>query len=204
MDLARDDLLAGAALAGDQHRGVGRADLVDELIDLLHRRARADQLAVAPRVGDDLAQPLDLAAQRAMLGGAPDRDRERLDLDRLGDEVVGAGADRADRGLEAAERGQHQHRDVRPISGHALAQLETGDALHVEIGDDDVDVVVRDRGERVGPVGERDDLEAALLEPERDQIDHLALVIDDKDGRHAAPRVRVTLGVAGLASAGRP
>ena len=126
------------------------ADLIDQLVDLLHRRARADQLAAAARVRDDLAQPLDLAAQRAVLGRAAHRDRERLDLDRLGDEVVRAGADRADRGLEAAERGQHDHRHVGPVGDDLLAQLEAGHALHVEIGDDDVDVVLGQRGERVG------------------------------------------------------
>jgi hypothetical protein len=118
----------------------------------------------------------------------PDRDRERLDLDRLGDEVVGPGADRADRGLEAAERGQHQHGDVGAVGDHALAQLEAGHPLHVEIGDDHVDVVVGDRRHRIGAVAERDDLEPALLEAERDQVDHLALVIDHEHAGHAAPR----------------
>ena len=40
VDLARDQLLAGAGLAGDQHRDVGRRDLLDLAEHLLHRRRR--------------------------------------------------------------------------------------------------------------------------------------------------------------------
>jgi hypothetical protein len=119
-----------------------------------------------------------------VLGRAAHRDRERLDLDRLGDEVVRAGADRTHRRLERAERGEHQHRDVGAIRHHLFAELEPGHPLHVEIGDDHVDVVLRDRSDGIGAVGKRDDRETALLEPERDQIDHLALVVDHEDVRH--------------------
>src|SRR5260370_27069883 len=41
MDRAGNQLLAGAALAGDQHRRVGRAELADLIIDPLHARAVA-------------------------------------------------------------------------------------------------------------------------------------------------------------------
>ena len=47
VDLARDQLLAGAGLAGDQHRDVGGRDLLDLAEHLLHRRRRADDLAEA-------------------------------------------------------------------------------------------------------------------------------------------------------------
>src|SRR5206468_2589873 len=80
VDLARDDLLAGAALAGDQHRRIGGRDLIDQRVRLLHRRRCTDETAAAPRRCHDLAQALDLAGQPAALRRAPDRDRERLDL----------------------------------------------------------------------------------------------------------------------------
>ena len=37
-----DQLLAGAALAGDEHRGGRVGDLVDDLVDVLHLRRLAD------------------------------------------------------------------------------------------------------------------------------------------------------------------
>ena len=46
-ELARDELLAGAGLAGDEHADVGGRDLLQLAEDLEHRRAGADDLAEA-------------------------------------------------------------------------------------------------------------------------------------------------------------
>jgi hypothetical protein len=43
MNAARDNLLADAALAGDQHLGVATGDPVDLGLERLHLRAPADQ-----------------------------------------------------------------------------------------------------------------------------------------------------------------
>ena len=45
MDRARDQLLAGAALAAEQHGGVVGDDPPDQLVNFLHRGAAADDLA---------------------------------------------------------------------------------------------------------------------------------------------------------------
>ena len=45
VDGARDQLLAGAALAADEHRDVGVGDAIDEVVDLAHLVAAAEQLA---------------------------------------------------------------------------------------------------------------------------------------------------------------
>ncbi len=47
VDGAGDELLAGAALAVDEHRRLAAHDLVEQLIDVLHRDRVADQLAEA-------------------------------------------------------------------------------------------------------------------------------------------------------------
>src|SRR6185436_4962968 len=62
-------------------------------------------------------------------------------------------------------------------------------------GDDHVDVAPGDRRERLGAGAERHDGKAALLEPERDQIHHLALVVDHEHRRHAEPPGRYTVNV---------
>ena len=52
----RHQLLAGPAFAGDQHRGLGLRYLADELEDLLHRLALADDalgmIFTAPTTAD--------------------------------------------------------------------------------------------------------------------------------------------------------
>src|SRR6478735_1253047 len=81
---------------------------------------------------------------------------------------------------------------------NALTQLEAGHALHVEIGDDDIDVVLRQCRECIGAAVEWNDREPALLEAELDEIDHLALVIDDEHLHHASPRGSQTVNVLPL------
>ena len=60
VDGAGHQLLADAALAADQHGGVGAGHPADLRLDLLDRRAVADQLAL----------DLQLVAQRAVLGAS--------------------------------------------------------------------------------------------------------------------------------------
>ena len=78
VDGARDQLLAGAGLAGDQHGGVGRRDQLDLAQRLLDRGAVADDAAVIALEADlllqigvlqlqPLAQPVDLLERGAQL-----------------------------------------------------------------------------------------------------------------------------------------
>ncbi len=71
---ARQHFLAGAAFAGDQHRGIGGRDLLRELDDLRHRIVAIDHLA---QVGGD--------------GG--EHRRDHLGVGRQRDVFLGAGAD---------------------------------------------------------------------------------------------------------------
>ena len=138
VERARDELLAGAALAGDQHGRVAVGDAADQLDRLADRRARARDAVDRHVAVGGRAQALDLALQRQVLERAADRDRERVDLHRLGDEVVGAGADRGDRGVEAALAGEHDRQEVGMALAELLAELDAGHAGHLDVGDDDV------------------------------------------------------------------
>ena len=79
VDVARHHLLAGAAFAGDQDRGVGRRDLVGEADHGLHRRVADDEVGLV--VGD----------------GGEDRG-DQLGVGRQRDVFLGAGVDGGDRG----------------------------------------------------------------------------------------------------------
>ena len=81
MDRAREQLLAGAALADDQHGRIRRRDAIDHREQLAHQRRLADHLAEAARALDLAAQPADLARERAVLDRALD---DRADLGGVG------------------------------------------------------------------------------------------------------------------------
>ena len=96
---ARDELLAGAALADDQHGRRGVGGVRDLLVDRQHAGGPADQ-------------PGRRHVERAARGGAgaPTSDERALDrrlhfrdVERLADVVERAGADRVDRRLQRAE-----------------------------------------------------------------------------------------------------
>src|SRR5450755_2022252 len=131
---ARAELLAGAALTGDEHRGVRVGDLREQRMQLLHRRAFADHLVEAMALGERLAQAAHLLPQRAVLHGARERQRQRLDVDGLGDEVVGARANGADSGLEAAKGGDDDDGHIRAVGHDSCAQLEAIHGAHVQVG----------------------------------------------------------------------
>src|SRR5690242_3339114 len=67
VDGPRDQLLPGAALAGDQHRGRRPGDLGDEAVKLLDRGMTADDLLGIVRARQLGAKERDLALERAAL-----------------------------------------------------------------------------------------------------------------------------------------
>src|SRR5439155_26969581 len=64
MDDLGDDLLAGAGLALDQQRRIGRRPALDEIEQRLHRRRQRDQPGEAIALAELLAQVLVLVAVR--------------------------------------------------------------------------------------------------------------------------------------------
>ena len=90
---ARQDFLAGAALALQQRRRVGRRHLLDGSADLEHRVARRDD-AVERRRGERFRELPILGLERVHLIRALHDQLQRVDVDGLLIEVVGAEADR--------------------------------------------------------------------------------------------------------------
>ncbi len=100
------------------------------------------------RRGHDLAQPANLLPKLAGLARPLGRDHELLDLERLGDEIVGAGADGGDGGLQAAEGGDDDDGQVRPLIQEATAQLQSVHLRHVDVDQRRIEIAIRHGGER--------------------------------------------------------
>jgi hypothetical protein len=110
VDGARDQFLADAALAADQHRRIGSRDAPDELQKVADLRGGADEVVAG-------LQPVHIALERdvATLETLPlhrlleDR-LELAELAGLGEEVLRALLHGADRLLHRAVGGEHDHR----------------------------------------------------------------------------------------------
>jgi hypothetical protein len=118
-----------------------------------------------------------------MLHRARERDREDVDLDRLRDEVVRAGANRADRGLERAECRHDDDRHVRMLGHDVRAEVEPARLTHAQVRHDDVEVARLEGLARSGRAGAPRGFVAALRERAGERLAEAPIVVDDE---HAA------------------
>ncbi len=198
MDLAGDNLLAGAVFAEDQNVGIGRRGAVDQRPHALHSRRFSEQR----RVGRwrQLRRPAALGARvdaaPAQRSRAAHRRREALVAPRLGDEVAGPRLQRLDRDRHRAVGGDDHHGGIGLLLHDSPKEIETlapvgRAAFEIEVEQDRI---------RAFPLQERQELggRAQRLHP----FEHVAerktrskrdirIVVDD-DGKaerrfHATP-----------------
>src|SRR5581483_9793385 len=177
VDGARHQLLAGAALAEDQHRGVSRRHPLDDAEDLLHLGAAGQDSPVGLGARRVRAEGHVIPHQLALLGRLADDDVELLDLGRLGQVVVCAelhGLHRSGHFLEA------RHDDHLRVLGERLQLAEDLDPLlarHLHVQDDDVELAVTQRRQRGLAVADALDLVALAGQLADHQLAEPGLVV---------------------------
>jgi hypothetical protein len=187
---AREDLLAGAVLAGDEDAGVRRRDALDEGHHLLHgARARDDggELGLAGARGLGV-EPVDRAQRVAQLELGVEGGEQARVVPRLLDVVARAAANGLDRALDAAPCGH----DDDGEGGVELAQAREevhalaargGVARVVEIEQADVEVLGLAQGEDGGGGGRRAHVEAVGAGEHAHRLEDIGLVIGDQEPR---------------------
>jgi hypothetical protein len=175
--------LAGAALAGEQDGGPRSGDLLGEAIDLLHRRAGAEQAleAAAVALAQLSAEVLGLGPQRAALHRPLDGEDEAVDVDRLHQIVVGAGAHGRDGGGDLAEGGGDDDGQAAVLLAQAREQLHAVHLRHAQVGDHDVGGELVGRAQAGGAVGLDAHGEALLPEQLLQASACAGLVVDHED-----------------------
>ena len=109
----RGEILAGAALAGQQHRRRRACrDLLEQCFQLRDRRAVADDAVEAVRLRLARAQRAHFAAQAGRFERLLDQQRDFIEVERLVRVVIGARLHRLDRHVDARERRQQNHERV--------------------------------------------------------------------------------------------
>ncbi len=189
MDRARHQLLAGPALADDEHADVAGRDLVDQVGDPADDRAVADDGRYRARPGHHAAQAVHLAIELEVGDGPLERDDQDIELDRLDDVVVGPGPDRADGALELGVAGHHHGEHARVSGSDLPAQLDAAHAGHTQVGQHDVDVVVTQPGQGRQPRGGQVDLVTAAAQRAGQLAGPVVVVVDQEDAAaHGQPR----------------
>ncbi len=136
MDGVRDELLADAGLALDEHGEVRGRDEVDRLQDLAHGRARRGELGRPLRlqVGDPLEGHV-LGREALLPDGLSDDEEEVLAVDRLRDVVEGARLHDLHDGVHRRVPACDDDLEVRGLLLDPLEELEPVQALQEEVGD---------------------------------------------------------------------
>ena len=176
MQASRDELLARAVLAGDQHARLGRRDAVDGGQHLLHRVRLAED---ARRV---LAAQLEvLALELGVLERVARQQEHAVAVERLLEEVVRALLGRLDRRLDRAVARDHDDGQVGAALDDVAQDLHAVAAGHLDVEEDEADVLARIDGRQPGGavLGQhRVDLRALQRHPQR--LAHARVVVDDE------------------------
>ncbi len=180
----RDELLPGAALAAHEHREIGLRDLLDQLEDPPHGRARADQVLEAQVAIDALEQQPVLALEPRALQRTAHDQADLVVVERLGDVVLGAGLHRLHGDLLVAVRRDHDDGGLGPRLLHGAQDVHARNAAaEREVGEHQVDRRFAQACERrFARVGDRDLVALPPQQPGQRELDR-ALVLDDEDAR---------------------
>ena len=122
-----------------------------------------------------------------MVDGAVQRDLQRLELERLGDEVVGPGPDCANGRIEAAERSDQDDRDVRILGDHPRAEIEAAFTAQVDVRNHDLEVPGCEAAHCLFPRPAARDLEAKLPQAGFQRPAEFRFVVDDQDASAHGP-----------------
>ena len=139
MDRRGHQLLAGAALALDQHRRVRRRDADDHALHRLHRSRDADQLANPQLLTQPAPQRVDLLPQEASLQDMAQEVAQLLEDQGLGEIVIRAQLQRLHRGGDGGVAGHHQHLDRRIVALEVPEKLHAVHLRQVDVHDGDLE-----------------------------------------------------------------
>ncbi len=180
---ARDQFLARAGLALNQHGAVHRRHELEGLEHRLHRGALADDVVepvpvaqLRPQLGVLLAEPR-LVDRRCQHAG------EMGQLHRLDEEVDGAALDRRDRFFDTAVTGHHDRHHFRVAGEGGIENLEAVGVGQLQVDDQAVVGEAFETVLRVGPGGRLGDGEAFLRQMFRDDGTQLVIVFHDEHAR---------------------
>ncbi len=158
MQGARDQFLAGARLARDQHRHAGARQPADGAEHLLHRR----------RLAENLGNRTDLRFRqrgiRALVRGTPHQVQRMIDVEGFGQIFEGAALIRGDRAVQVRMRRHHDHGQARARAVDLLEQIQTVASRHADIGDEHIGCFGAQRLQHAVRLFERLGVHAALFQ----------------------------------------
>ena len=182
---ARDQLLAGAGLAGDQDRALGLGDELGLANDVFHRAASSDDAVVVELFVALVQQVALMRAQPLMLERAPHDDEQLVDFEGLLQVVERAQLHRFDGALDRRVRRHHQN--LRALGfgrrGDQLAdQVEPGRIGHQVVDDEHVDAALGQHALRLADAAGFEHVVPLGAQRLSERAPDFLFVVDQKEG----------------------
>ena len=143
----RDEFLAGARFARDQHRHVRLRQAADGAEHFLHGRRLAEDFG---RFG---GSGFDARFAQAFLQRAANQFDRLVDIERLGEVFEGTALEGGDRRIEVGKGGDDDDRQARVARLDGRQQVEAGLARHADVGHQHLRCFGFERGHRIACVG---------------------------------------------------
>jgi hypothetical protein len=172
---ARDELLPGSRLAGDQHGRVLWRHSPDGGEDRTHYRRATDH----PGNGAVVSR-----RHRSALEQLRDPSTQHIGFDRLREKVIGADVEGAHRAFHRPETADHEHRNLLAPDSQRLHELNTVDSWHSDVEQDEI---VATCLERLGSgVRVRRDVDFMTIGAQERSRRHTecVVVVDNEQTRH--------------------
>ena len=147
MQRARDQLLAGAGLAGHEHRRAAARGAAHQIEHAAHGRALRDHAVEREALAQLGAQEAVLAREARHVQRPAHQLNQLLVLEGLLHVVEGALAHGRERGRHGRVRGHQDHGQLRIERARAAQHLEPVRTRHTQIGDEAVDGILLERRE---------------------------------------------------------
>ena len=176
---ARDEFLAGAAFAIDEHAAVGGRGQGDLLAHGLHGNALADDVVAR---AEFLAQAAVFLFEAQEVDGLAHGERGGLERKRFFDEIEGAEFGGAHGGLDAGMAGDHHDHGQLPALAHEFERAEAVQAWQPDVEKHDVHRAAREPGQALFAAGHGFDGVALFGQDGGEGRADAFFVVDDEDG----------------------
>ena len=181
-----DELLAGSALALDEHGRAAGSDLRDEVEQLEHDVALADDVLERVALLEGALELHDLGLGLLLADRGADVGEQLLVVPGLLDEVRGAGADGIHDIADSSVGRDHDDRQLGCEALDARQKVETALAGKREVEQQEIVAVARQQIHAGGAVSGEIDREALEREQRLERVADAGLVVDDEDARVSA------------------